>query len=192
MQPRIHRDLKYALVRAWGTVVQRDLQVAAVIADIYAGRPVGYTTFLAYDEVAHHSGVERADALSVLRQVDRQIGRIAKAAKLAPRPYEFVVLSDHGQSQGATFRQRYEMSLEELVTQACAARATWRRRRRETTRRSGCWPPRSPRRPAAREPLRAWSTGRSAAAGSTALSSSVRTRTHRRSRSRPTACPSCP
>ena len=120
VQPRIHRDLKYALVRAWGTVVQRDLQVAAVIADIYAGRPVGYTTFLAYDEVAHHSGVERADALSVLRQVDRQIGRIAKAAKLAPRPYEFVVLSDHGQSQGATFRQRYEMSLEELVTQACA------------------------------------------------------------------------
>ena len=72
---------KYALVRAWGTVVQRDLQVAAVIADIYAGRPVGYTTFLAYDEVAHHSGVERADALAVLRQVDRQIGRIAEAAQ---------------------------------------------------------------------------------------------------------------
>ncbi len=114
--PRIHRDFKYALVRAWGTVVQRDLQVSAVIADIYAGRPVGYTTFLAYDEVAHHSGVERADALSVLRQVDRQIGRIVKAARDAPRPYEFVVLSDHGQSQGATFRQRYELSLEDVVT----------------------------------------------------------------------------
>ena len=119
VQPRIHRNLKYALVRAWGTVVQRDLQVAAVIADLYAGRPVGYTTFLAYDEVAHHSGVERADALSVLRQVDRQIGRIAKAAERAPRPYQFVVLSDHGQSQGATFRQRYGISLEELVGPAC-------------------------------------------------------------------------
>jgi uncharacterized membrane protein YvlD (DUF360 family) len=121
VRPRVHRNFKYALVRAWGTVIQRDLQVAAVIADLYAGRPVGYTTFLAYDEVAHHSGVERADTLAVLRQVDRQIGRIAKAAKNAPRPYEFVVLSDHGQSQGATFRQRYGISLEELVTQACAA-----------------------------------------------------------------------
>jgi hypothetical protein len=121
VQPRVQRGFKYALVRAWGTVIQRDLQVAAVITDLYAGRPVGYTTFLAYDEVAHHSGVERADTLAVLRQVDRQIGRIAAAAKHAPRPYEFVVLSDHGQSQGATFRQRYGITLEELVAQACAA-----------------------------------------------------------------------
>ena len=120
VQPRVQRGFKYALVRAWGTVIQRDLQVAAVITDLYAGRPVGYTTFLAYDEVAHHSGVERADTLAVLRQVDRQIGRIAAAAKHAPRPYEFVVLSDHGQSQGATFRQRYGITLEELVAQACA------------------------------------------------------------------------
>ena len=108
-------------MRAWGTVVQTDLQVQAVIADIYAGRPVGYTTFLAYDEVAHHSGVERTDALAVLRRVDRQIGRIAAAARDAPRPYRFVVLSDHGQSQGETFLDRYGISLEDLVQRACDA-----------------------------------------------------------------------
>ncbi len=90
---------------------------SAVIADIYAGRPVGYTTFLAYDEVAHHSGVERADALSVLRRVDRQIAQDrARRGRGAPRPYRFVVLSDHGQSQGATFASATAMSLEELVT----------------------------------------------------------------------------
>jgi uncharacterized membrane protein YvlD (DUF360 family) len=119
VRPRIHRDRKYAIVRAWGTVVQTDLQVQAVIADMYAGRPVGYSTFLAYDEVAHHSGVERTDALAVLRRVDRQIGRIAAAATDAARPYEIVVLSDHGQSQGATFLQRFGISLEELVRRAC-------------------------------------------------------------------------
>jgi uncharacterized membrane protein YvlD (DUF360 family) len=119
VQPRIKRDRKYALMRAWGTVIQTDLQVQAVIADLYAGRPVGYSTFLAYDEVAHHSGVERADTLSVLRKVDRRIGRIAAAARDAPRPYCFVVLSDHGQSQGATFLDRYGLTLEDLVRQAC-------------------------------------------------------------------------
>src|SRR5215210_5828745 len=67
VRPRIARSRKYAVVRAWGTIVQTDLQVQAVIADLYAGRPVGYSTFLAYDEVAHHSGVERTDALAVLR-----------------------------------------------------------------------------------------------------------------------------
>jgi hypothetical protein len=121
VQPRIKRSFGYAFVRAWGTIIQRDLQVEAVIADLYAGRPVAYTTFLAYDEVAHHSGIERSDALSTLRQVDRQIGRIAAAAKDAPRPYHFVVLSDHGQSQGATFLDRYGISLEELVRAAAGA-----------------------------------------------------------------------
>ncbi len=78
-----------------------------MVGDVLAGRPVVYTTFLAYDEVAHHSGIERPDALAVLRDVDRQIGRIAAAGAEAPRPYRLVVLSDHGQSQGETFRDRY-------------------------------------------------------------------------------------
>jgi uncharacterized membrane protein YvlD (DUF360 family) len=121
VRPRIHRSRTYTLARAWGTVVQRDLQVATVIGDVLAGRPVVYTTFLAYDEVAHHSGIERHDALAVLRDLDRQIARIARTCEGAPRPYRLVVLSDHGQSQGETFRDRYGQTLEELVQEACAA-----------------------------------------------------------------------
>lgn len=115
VRPRIDRGWKYALVRAYATVIQLDLQIAAVTADILSGRPVIYSTFLAYDEVAHHSGVERPDALATLRRVDAAIDLIAQAIGHAPRPYELVILSDHGQSQGATFRQRYGVSLEELV-----------------------------------------------------------------------------
>lgn len=115
VRPRIHRGGSYPLVRAFATVIQLDLQVAAVTADVLAGRPIVYTTFLAYDEVAHHSGVERPDTLAVLRRVDRAIARIAAAVAHAPRPYELVVLADHGQSQGATFLQRYDESLEQLV-----------------------------------------------------------------------------
>ena len=85
VRPRVHRGLRYALVRAYATVVQRDLQVEAVLGDVYAGRPAVYTTFLAYDEVAHHSGLERADTLAVLRRVDREIGRIARAVTRATR-----------------------------------------------------------------------------------------------------------
>lgn len=123
VRPRVRRGFSYAFMRAWGTIIQRDLQVASIIGDLAAGRPVAYTTFLAYDEVAHHSGVERADTLAVLAQVDRQLARIAAAAREAPRPYRFVVLADHGQSQGATFLQRYGESLEEVVQRACNSRA---------------------------------------------------------------------
>jgi uncharacterized membrane protein YvlD (DUF360 family) len=121
VQPRIPRPRMYALVRAWATVVQRDLQVSAVVGDMLAGRPVVYSTFLAYDEVAHHSGIERHDTLAVLRQVDRQIARVQMAIPDAPRPYELVVLSDHGQSQGETFADRYGVTLEDLVRSACEA-----------------------------------------------------------------------
>lgn len=119
VRPRIARSRSYAFVRAWGTIVQRDLQVAAVVGDVLAGRPAIYTTFLAYDEVAHHSGIERHDALAVLRDLDRQIARIAAACPEAPRPYRLVVLSDHGQSQGETFRDRYGETLEDVVSAAC-------------------------------------------------------------------------
>ena len=123
VQPADPARLHYALMRAWATVIQRDLQVAGGDRrHAYAGRPVVYTTFLAYDEVAHHSGDRAADTLAVLRRVDRQIARIAAAARDAPRPYRLVVLSDHGQSQGATFLDRYGITLEELVHEACAPR----------------------------------------------------------------------
>jgi uncharacterized membrane protein YvlD (DUF360 family) len=119
VEPRIHRSRMYAVVRAWATVIQRDLQIATVVGDMMAGRPVIYTTFLAYDEVAHHSGIERHDALAVLRQVDREIRRVEVAAADAPRPYRLVVLSDHGQSQGTTFEDRFGLTLEALVLAAC-------------------------------------------------------------------------
>ena len=121
VHPRIHRSREYAVMRAFATVIQLDLQIAAVVGDMLSGRPVIYTTFLAYDEVAHHSGIERPDALAVLARVDHQLARVAAAAADAPRPYRLVVLSDHGQSQGATFLQRYGTTLEELVRDACEA-----------------------------------------------------------------------
>jgi putative membrane protein len=82
---------------------------------MYAGIPCVYSTFFGYDEVAHHSGIERPDAIEVLNKLDEQFDRLEKMSRFAPRPYKFVVLSDHGQSQGATFKQRYGMTLEDLV-----------------------------------------------------------------------------
>ena len=115
IEPSIHRGFSYSVMRAWATVVQLDLQIASVISDLMAGRPAIYTTFLAYDEVAHHSGIERPETLTALRKVDRAIGRLIRVAERAPRPYEVVILSDHGQSQGKTFLDRYGLSLEDLV-----------------------------------------------------------------------------
>ena len=86
VQPRGHRGFTYAFLRAAMTVVQRDLLVAAVVGDICNGRPVVYSTFSGYDEVAHHPGIERVDALATLRGIDRQFARLEAALADAPRP----------------------------------------------------------------------------------------------------------
>jgi uncharacterized membrane protein YvlD (DUF360 family) len=124
VQPRIERSWTYALLRAFTTVVSRDVSVLGVLTDMCEGRAVIYVDLLGYDEVAHHSGPERADTLAVLRNIDRQIGRIERAERFAPRPYQLVVLSDHGQTQGAPFAERNGETLAALVARLCGAAAS--------------------------------------------------------------------
>jgi uncharacterized membrane protein YvlD (DUF360 family) len=121
VRPRGHRSGIYPLLRATMCVVVRDLIVYGVLTDMMRGRPAIYATFSSYDEVAHHSGLERSDTLEALRKLDQQFGRIENARRFAPRPYEIVVLSDHGQTQGATFKQRNGYGLDDLVERSLAS-----------------------------------------------------------------------
>ncbi|HEY7707363.1 MAG TPA: phage holin family protein [Gaiellaceae bacterium] len=118
VRPRGHRGGLYPFIRAAMCVVVRDLIVYGVLTDMMRGRPAVYATFSSYDEVAHHSGLERADTLEALRKLDQQFGRIDRARRYAPRPYAIVVLSDHGQTQGATFKQRNGYGLDDLVSRS--------------------------------------------------------------------------
>jgi uncharacterized membrane protein YvlD (DUF360 family) len=115
VRPRGHRGGLYPFMRGAMCVVVRDLIVYGVLTDMMRGRPAVYATFSSYDEVAHHSGLERTDTLEALRKLDQQFGRIERARRYAPRPYAIVVLSDHGQTQGATFKQRNGYGLDDLV-----------------------------------------------------------------------------
>jgi uncharacterized membrane protein YvlD (DUF360 family) len=115
VHPRGHRGGIYPLMRGALCVFVRDLIVSGVLTDMMRGRPAVYATFSSYDEVAHHSGLERADTLEALRKLDAQFAQIDRARRYAPRPYEIVILSDHGQTQGATFKQRNGYGLDELV-----------------------------------------------------------------------------
>ncbi len=114
----IDRGGLYPFMRGAITVVMRDLNVATLLGDIVEGVPVVYSTFVGYDEVAHHSGIQEPDAFAVLKQHDARLAQLESAIEQAPRPYHLVVLSDHGQSQGRPFRQRYGEELEELVRKA--------------------------------------------------------------------------
>lgn len=120
--PRLGKEKRggvFPLLRAFTTTFLRDLTAYTLVGDVYAGQAdVIYATFVGYDEVAHHSGIADPDALNTLKRLDKHFGRIEMAVNDAPRKYHIVVLSDHGQTLGSTFKQRYGMTLEDLVKTA--------------------------------------------------------------------------
>ncbi len=124
VQPRMHRGMKYAGMRAASNVLLRDVNTSLIIEEMYRGANVIYADFTDYDELAHHCGPERVESFEALDGIDRAIGVLEKAAADAPRPYRFVILSDHGQSLGATYKQRYGQSLGESVRDLMSGRAT--------------------------------------------------------------------
>ena len=82
VRPRGHRGGSYPFLRGVLCVIVRNMIVFGVLTDMMRGRPAVYATFSSYDEVAHHSGLERADTLEALRKLDQQFGRIERRAPL--------------------------------------------------------------------------------------------------------------
>ena len=124
IQPRVHRGAAFAGMRAVSNVLMRDLNMTFLIHAMGRGTPILYVDFVDYDELAHHAGPERLESLRSLTGVDQALASLERAAAGAPRDYSIVILSDHGQSQGATFRQRYGSTLDEVVRALMGGDAT--------------------------------------------------------------------
>ena len=116
IQPRIKRGIAYIPTRAATNVFMREINTSTLIGDMMvADIDVAYSTYLGYDEIAHHSGVRDEDSWYALKGMDKQIKRLINTNRYNPRKYQFVIQSDHGQTNGATFKQRFGQSLEDYV-----------------------------------------------------------------------------
>ncbi|AMD18328.1 membrane protein [Methanobrevibacter sp. YE315] len=116
IRPRMRRTIVYAAVRAGANVVLREVTTDVLTSEILTGDiDTAYATFMGYDEIAHHSGVRDEDVWGTLKRIDSQFSKIKSAIEMSDRDYEMVILSDHGQSNGATFKQRYGITLGDYV-----------------------------------------------------------------------------
>jgi len=117
VRPRLNRlEHFYPFVRAATSIFLRDMGAAFVTLDIVRGSPSIYATWPGFDEVAHHSGPYTSDAFHELDRYDKILKRVRHTIKEdAPVYYDLLVLSDHGQSYGPTFLQRYGISLKDFI-----------------------------------------------------------------------------
>ncbi|MBB2941290.1 uncharacterized membrane protein YvlD (DUF360 family) [Actinoplanes lutulentus] len=121
VRPRMRRRGSYVLLRGATNVLLRHLNLTILAEQMMRGAPSVFCDFVDYDEIAHHAGPARPESLAALEGIDGVLATLEEVAAAAPRPYRFVVLSDHGQSQGATFEQRFGLRLEELIGRLTAA-----------------------------------------------------------------------
>jgi hypothetical protein len=107
-----HSEGIFPFIRILSNVVVRELQTMAILLDVYLGVPVIYSTFMQYDELAHHFGPSSKQALADLRRTDARISEIWRMAQLAGgRGYDLVILSDHGMTPALSYRVQYGESL---------------------------------------------------------------------------------
>ncbi len=107
VRPRVHRSWTFAALRALSNGLLRDVNTAVVAAEMLRGTRSIYVDYVDYDEVAHHAGGTRIEALAALGALDRVLAVLEEVAAVAPRRYRIVVLSDHGQSMGEPFASRF-------------------------------------------------------------------------------------
>jgi len=107
-----HSEGIFPFIRILSNVVVRELQTMAILLDVYLGVPVIYSTFMQYDELAHHFGPSSKQALADMRRTDARIAEIWRMAQLAGgRGYDLVILSDHGMTPALSYRVQYGESL---------------------------------------------------------------------------------
>lgn len=107
-----HSEGIFPFIRILSNVIIRELQTMAILLDVYLGVPVIYSTFMQYDELAHHFGPSSKQALADLQRTDARISEIWRMARLAGgRQYDMVILSDHGMTPAQSYRVRFGESL---------------------------------------------------------------------------------
>jgi hypothetical protein len=115
VEPRVSRGGWFVVLRGMTNALMRDLTTSLVAEHLMRGTPTIFVDLVDYDEIAHHAGPTRPEALRALEGLDGVLHVVEEVLPVAARDYQVVVLSDHGQSLGPTFEQVEGRSLLEVV-----------------------------------------------------------------------------
>ncbi|MDH4169917.1 MAG: endonuclease/exonuclease/phosphatase family protein [Acidimicrobiia bacterium] len=109
-------ELHFLQARIGVTVVLREALTTLASIDVARGLPIVHLDLLGYDEWAHRRGPRSPEALRALRDIDRAIGRLSRAARRRDRrDYDVWVFSDHGQERTESYIETHGRPVAEAV-----------------------------------------------------------------------------
>ncbi|WP_313409985.1 alkaline phosphatase family protein [Aeromicrobium sp.] len=115
VRPRIPRRGSYVALRGLTNVLLRKLNLSLVAEEMSRGTPIVFVDFVDYDEIAHHAGPERPEAMRAIEGLDGVLAALEDVARSVTTRYDLVIVSDHGQSLGTPFADLAGRSFPEHV-----------------------------------------------------------------------------
>jgi hypothetical protein len=104
---RDHRhEVQFLLSRFFITQLAWSLAENRALIDMVRGVPVIYLVFGNFDEVAHRRGPFSEEARSELRRADAALEELYTMGQLVEKPYDLVIVTDHGHVDSAPFERR--------------------------------------------------------------------------------------
>jgi hypothetical protein len=99
-------ELQFMLNRFFIIELAWSLAWNRALIDMVQGVPAVYLVFGNFDEVAHRRGPFSPQAAQALHRADAAIEELYAMSRLAPEPYDVVVVTDHGHVDSTPFEQR--------------------------------------------------------------------------------------
>jgi hypothetical protein len=88
------------------------------LVDMVRGVPLVYLVYGNFDEVAHRRGPRSELALAELHRVDAYLAELYAVARAVERPYDVVILSDHGHVDSLPMERRQGRRLEQWLLES--------------------------------------------------------------------------
>lgn len=108
-------DQHYPYLISFADNVFPVIATEGVKESIDRGIPVTYVDYTSYDESGHYYGSNTEKAMKSLQVVDEKIGEVLKKIDKEKKPYDVIVLSDHGQTDSVLFSKVYGKPVQEMV-----------------------------------------------------------------------------
>jgi hypothetical protein len=108
-------DQHYPYLISFADNVFPVIATEGVKESIDRGIPVTYVDYTSYDESGHYYGSNTQKAMESLKIVDEKIGEILGKIEKEKRPYDVIVMSDHGQTDSVLFSKLYGKPVQEMV-----------------------------------------------------------------------------
>ncbi len=108
-------ELQFMLNRLFIIELAWSLSWNRALIDMVRGVPAVYLVFGNFDEVAHRRGPFSNQAADALHRADRAIEELYAISRMAPEPYDVVLVTDHGHVDSAPFERETQRRLKDYL-----------------------------------------------------------------------------